>query len=342
MLQYLPYLEREGVKYRLLYTYPNKYFSLPSIIKALKPVYYILGGLLTFLIAFQRLIQILVFAWRYDVVVFQRDLLFRVPSAFLERLAKLMSRRGTRFIFDVDDSVFLTKLGSRSATLDRKFAQICSGAKVIAGNEYLAEYFRQFTEVVVVPTTVDTSREIKDSKAVGDSIVIGWTGVATNLGFLKELLPVFEELLGKYRFKLLVISDATEEELKFLKSIPFEAVKWRAETEAEDLRRIDIGIMPLSDNGWSKGKCGYKLLQYMSVGIASVASPVGVNQLIVKHGTNGFLASTNAEWSRALAELIENQPLRETFGKAGRDTVQREYSIDYWGPRWANILCGRE
>jgi glycosyltransferase involved in cell wall biosynthesis len=141
--------------------------------------------------------------------------------------------------------------------------------------------------------------------------------------YLDALLPVFEELNAKFQYIIRVISN--EKPAFDLPNLEF--VKWKKETEIEDLKSFSIGIMPLVKDQWSEGKCGFKGLQYMSLGIPTIMSPVGVNTDIIDHGTNGIIASTDEEWKQALEMLILNAELRKQLGKNGKQTIFDRYSV---------------
>ena len=193
----------------------------------------------------------------------------------------------------------------------------------------MANYARQFnTNVVVNPTTVDTvnlhnpsNHSIKKS----NSVVIGWTGTQSTIHYVKSLVPVFEKLAEKssFPFRLLIITNKDPKlNLKFVDFIP-----WSKETEIEDLLKIDIGIMPLTDDIWTKGKCGFKALQYMALEIPALVSPVGVNTEIVDNGINGYWCATEDDWIKSLEKLITDKEQREKIGIAGRKKVIEYYSV---------------
>src|SRR5690606_4454603 len=155
-------------------------------------------------------------------------------------------------------------------------------------------------------------------------ITIGWTGSHSTLKYLKEIEPVLQYLETKYpHVQILIIADKKPD----LQLQNLEFIKWNKETEAEDLSKIDIGIMPLPDDEWSKGKCGFKALQYMAMEIPCVISPVGVNAQIIDHGINGFLAESDQAWITHLEHLINNQSARVLLGKAGRKKIIENYSV---------------
>ena len=202
--------------------------------------------------------------------------------------------------------------------------KICSYAyKISCGNEYLCDYAKQFnTNVVYNPTTIDTNNyhnRVKDQN--GEDFVIGWTGSHSTIRYIGEIVPVIAKLEKKYTFTFRVISDFKPEfELESL-----EYVKWKKESEINDLLGFNIGIMPLVNDKWANGKCGFKALQYMSLGIPALVSPVGVNSRIVDHGLNGFICDTPEEWETAIETLLKN---RESLGEMSKQT--RKKIIDHY------------
>ncbi|HCA82297.1 MAG TPA: glycosyl transferase family 1, partial [Flavobacteriales bacterium] len=167
-------------------------------------------------------------------------------------------------------------------------------------------------------------------------VVIGWSGSLTTIKHFRIAVPVLKKLREHYgdriRFKVIGHAGFSEEELGI------RGTAWSSERELEELQEIDIGIMPLPDDEWSKGKCGLKGLVYMSIGIPSVMSPVGVNTQIIRHGENGFLAGTEAEWFEILSLLIESPELRKQIGSSGRQTVVENYSVLANRENYLNIL----
>ena len=154
--------------------------------------------------------------------------------------------------------------------------------------------------------------------------VVGWTGSHTTMQYLEELIPVLDELSNEINFKFRVISNQPMTiERDYLEFTP-----WNAATEIEDLASINIGVMPLTDNEWSRGKCGFKALQYMSLGIPAVVSPVGVNTTIIAHSDNGFICSTPDEWKNTLKDLLNNSELRRSIGQKGKERVLDDYSVE--------------
>lgn len=265
---------------------------------------------------------------QYDLVFVQREC-FMLGTAFFERQ---MSKK-TKLIFDFDDAIWLHAVSEGNRKLaflkdsekTRKIIQ--SSALVFAGNEYLADYARAFnSNVVIIPTTVDTDRFIGRQITSKNKICIGWSGSFTTIEHFETALEALYIIKEKYGegvyFKMISDKDYQNDRLS-VKTIP-----WTSEHEVEQLSEFDIGLMPLPNDEWTKGKCGLKGLSYMSMGIATVMSGVGVNNQIIKDGVNGFLANSIEEWVEKLSTLIEDPALRVQFGEEGRKTVLVDYSYE--------------
>jgi glycosyltransferase involved in cell wall biosynthesis len=205
-------------------------------------------------------------------------------------------------------------------------SSICKWAfKVSCGNQYLCNYARQFNaRVVYNPTCVDTEkRHNKLASHDVDRVTIGWTGSFSTLKYLEMIEGVMNLLQEKYDFDIKIICN----EAPLLKVKNMQYIKWSEENEVSALAECQIGLMPLSNDEWSEGKCGFKLIQYLALGIPAVSSPVGVNTTIIEEGVNGFFASNDAEWYAAIEKLILDKELRKCMGKAGRKKVLDHYSL---------------
>jgi glycosyltransferase involved in cell wall biosynthesis len=243
-------------------------------------------------------------------------------------IAKIIRKR---IIYDFDDAIWLPNTSDENKIAGRlkyhsKTASICKWSyRVSVGNEFLADYAWKYNKrVVVTPTTIDTNSyhdRMKDQYT--KETVIGWTGTHSTLKYLKLVLPVLQRLESVYSFKFMVIADK-DPKLK-LKSYQF--IRWSQEKEIDDLLQFNIGIMPLTDDTWSKGKCGFKALQYMALGIPAVASLVGVNEKIIDHESNGFLCRTEDEWFEKLKLLLKEPDLRFLMGRNGRKKIEENYSV---------------
>jgi len=274
----------------------------------------------------------------YDLVYIFRETALLGP-AFFERL---IHRSGVPFVFDFDDAVFVSYKSPSNGYLSYlKFAgktvTSCRlAAHVMAGNPYLATYARRVNQnVTIIPTTIDTDKykPLAYDRKPGP-IVIGWTGSYSTVQHLDTLRETLKKLAGRTTFRLRVIGTPSYQ----VDGIDVEAMPWRAHTELEDLSKIDIGIMPLPDDNWSKGKCGLKALQFMALGIPTVCSPVGVNTDIIQDNVNGMLAASEEEWIKKLSILLESPERREHLGRAGRRTVEQKYSAVSQAPRVHEIF----
>jgi glycosyltransferase involved in cell wall biosynthesis len=254
------------------------------------------------------------------------------PPVFEWVLAKLLRKK---IIYDFDDAIWLTDRVNESTFLKAlkwrdKVKQICRWSyKVSCGNHYLANYALQFNDQVTInPTTIDCESmhnpALFERKKKSSDVVIGWTGSHSTLKYLLLLEPVLQKLENQFdQVSFLMIADQPPQ----LRLSRLNFIKWNPDTEIEDLLKIDIGIMPLPDDEWSKGKCGFKALQYMALEIPAVISPVGVNTEIISEGVEGFLCSTDEDWILALNKLIQDPTLRETIGKRGRKKIIDSYSV---------------
>ncbi len=206
----------------------------------------------------------------------------------------------------------------------------------ICGNAYLQDYASRYCRrTEIVPTVVDTDVYKPAMEPNADRpVTIGWIGSPSTWTFVKPLIPLLTDLAVRLNLTVRAVGAGPQMD------IPprFEFLPWSEEEEIRLIQGMDIGIMPLPDEPWARGKCGYKLIQYMACGLPVIASPVGVNADIVDHGSNGFLASVPQEWAAAVTALTENAALRLTMGAEGRRKIERAYSLAAHGPRLAAML----
>jgi glycosyltransferase involved in cell wall biosynthesis len=272
---------------------------------------------------------------RFDAAFVYREAAL-LGTAWLERIVA----RRMPLVFDFDDAIYLPtsaeanrpfgRLKSRTKTRD-----ICRLARhVTVGNEELARFARRHAaDVTVIPSTIDTDEYQLSPRAPNQKPIVGWTGSATTQPYLQALAPALRELRRRIDFELLVIGGDT-----VVEGVPSTCRPWSADSEAADLRSIDVGVMPLVDDDWARGKCGMKALQYMGLGIPPVVSPVGVNATIVRDGENGFHARTDTEWVQRLELLLRDANLRARIGVAARRTVEERYAARVQAPRMAEVL----
>ncbi|WHZ07180.1 MAG: Glycosyl transferase, group 1 [Cytophagales bacterium] len=268
---------------------------------------------------------------RYDFIFIHREVTPVGPPWFEWVAAKLLSKK---IIYDFDDAIWLpnTSMENKLAAFFKwhsKVKSICRWSyRISCGNSYLCDYAKPFnSRVALNPTTIDTvdlHNPTLFTKKQNKTTIIGWTGTHSTLIYLPTLTSVFSLLKEKYGSKIdfLLIADRPID-----LGVEMSFIKWNKGTEIDDLLKIDIGIMPLVDDHWANGKCGFKALQYMALSIPAVVSPVGVNSTIIQHGQNGFLCASDQEWVQALSCLIEDVELRKSIGQAGRKTVEDHYSV---------------
>ena len=277
----------------------------------------------------------------YDLCYIFREAALLGPPLF----ERLLGKKQIPIVFDFDDAIFVSYRSPSNGYLSYlKFAgkakTICRiSSHVMAGNPYLAEYASQYNQnVTVIPTTIDTEKYAALHRSISSCAVpvIGWTGSFSTVQHLDTLRGALRRLARTDRFRLRVIGTPQYE----LEGVEVEAMPWRSETEIDDLQPIDIGIMPLPDDAWSKGKCGLKALQFMALGIPVVCSPIGVNTVIVQDGENGFIAATEEEWIQKLRQLLQSAQLRNRFGQTGRAAVEQTYSARAQAPRVYEIFRG--
>lgn len=278
--------------------------------------------------SFWKRLQEINSAKNYDIIFVQREC-FMLGTSFFEK----QFSKSSKMIFDFDDSIWLPNVSDANKAFawlknPSKTADIIACADVIiAGNTYLKNYALQYNKnVVIIPTTIDTHEYQKLTIPKPDKITIGWSGSVTTIQHFEHTLAALTEVKQKYgeNICIKVIGDGKYKH----KELGITGLAWNKETEIAELSSFDIGIMPLPDDEWSKGKCGLKGLQYMALEIATIMSPVGVNTEIIDDGKNGFLASTHEEWVQKLSCLIESPELRAKIGQAGRKTVVEHYSVD--------------
>jgi glycosyltransferase involved in cell wall biosynthesis len=273
-----------------------------------------------------------------DAFFVQREAFF-LGGAWSEWLASLRAP----VIYDFDDAIWIRTMSEAN----RSFAWLKNVGKiprivglahtVIAGNTYLAEWARQHSgNVHVVPTCIDTDHFAPAAKPAGDVVTIGWSGSASTLAHLRPLMPALERVVARsgQRVRLRVMGDPAFEH----PPLALRGEAWSPAAELALLHEMSIGLMPLPDDEWTRGKCGFKGLLSMAMGAATVMSPVGVNTEIVRHGENGFLAASEDEWVERLCRLVDDAALRTRMGEAGRQTVVDRYSVRRWEATLAGLV----
>jgi len=282
---------------------------------------------------------------KFDVTFIHREAFPFGPPIIEGMLARL----GRPLILDFDDALYVpypypsdttTPVLYRLKRTGRQFTHLVKiSHHVIAGNRILADWARKHNpNITVIPTPVDTQYyTVKDYEhRVYEHVIIGWMGSHSTIPELMSVQNIFQRLVDRFgdKIEFLIVGDT-----RFRPVVPsMKVIPFQLETEIRDLHAFDIGIMPLNDNEWTRGKCAYKALVYMAVGIPVVCSPVGVVNDFILHGQNGFLAPNEEQWVEILSMLIEDPELRRRVGIAGRQTVEEQFSAELWAPIFAEVI----
>lgn len=274
-----------------------------------------------------------------DAIWIYAELFPYLPGA----LEKLAFRSGKPVVYDCDDAFFHAYDAHPSPwlrrLLGRKLEPLLKGAAVCCcGNAYLQGYASRFSaNTLLLPTVVDTDvYRPGGGRPDGQPVTIGWIGSPSTWPYMRPLLPLLRELIDRCGVRLRVVGGGRAAQSDAFPGV--DLIDWTEASEVDEVRRMDIGIMPLPDDLWARGKCGYKLIQYMACALPVVASPVGVNSELVAPGGNGFLATGEGEWREALLRLIDDPALRRTFGATGRRRVEESYSLRAHAPRLVRLL----
>jgi glycosyltransferase involved in cell wall biosynthesis len=330
---FLPLLRGQGIQYEMLtFLDQSAWDVLYQPGKGFLKAWGTLKGF------FRRVIHLLK-SVKADFIFLHREATPLGPPIFEWMLAKVFRKK---IIHEYDDAIWIPggekmKLIKRWLKATWKVKYIIKWSyKIAGGNDFLCDYARKYNpSVIFIPTIVDTENGhhlIKDQLQPG-KIVIGWTGSHTTLHNLEEIEITLQELKREIDFDILIISNKPPD-WKF----DFIFKKWEADSEAEDLLRMNIGVMPLKKGPWFEGKCGFKLVQYHACGIPAVASPVGVNSKITIHNQTGFIAHNKDEWKQYLKLLIQDAELRALMGKTGREHIEKKYSLNSQLPAFLSLF----
>lgn len=278
---------------------------------------------------FYKRLKLLFGVSKFDYVYIHREVTPLGFPVFEFLIARLFKKK---IIYDFDDSIWVRNNSQANPIAlflkaPWKVKYICKWSHTVTvGNDYLAAYARKYNDnVQIIPTVVDTENlhNLIHNHHTNTLPIIGWTGTFTNHHYLESLNPVIQKLKKKYDFDFLVISDKDPH----LKGIEYIYIKWNINTEIQDLNKIDIGLMPIDDSESAKGKCAFKAIQYMALGIPAVVSNISANATVVTHNVDGYLCNTEEEWQQALEELLASRDLRQNMGIEARQKIVGQFSV---------------
>lgn len=320
-IQYIPFLRSSGISITQRNLFDKRYLQRYHDSLS-KPIFSIIKSYL-------KRFFVILSIYKYDLIWLEKEIFPYCPAIF-ERFLKII---GKNYIVDYDDAIFhnydLSKNYFVKTFLKNKIAVVMKNAKiVVVGNNYIAKYAKKAkaNKIIYIPTVVDLLRYSKKSYQKKNDLIIGWIGSPSTQQYLITIRRILIKLCKSFNVSFLVIG-ANQEIVKHFNGLDLKLVSWHEKKEVKYIKKIDIGIMPLRNGPWEKGKCGYKLIQYMACGIPVVASPVGINNYIVNNSNSGFLADKIDEWEKALLLLIKNPSKRRKFGLAGRKAVKNNYSL---------------
>ncbi len=293
-------------------------------------------GKLDIVLAYVRRFWAIVTSSHFDYIWLQYEAFPYLPSVF-EKILPIFNKR---IVCDYDDAIFhkyddwgnwfvKKLLGNKLDTV------LIHADQVICGNAYIQKWADRINlRTTIIPTVVDCKKYQQDFSYSSDELTIGWIGSPATWCYMEPYLDFLSALSIKHQFDVLIIGSGLSDPLPGR----FRLSEWSEESEVQDIHEMHIGIMPLPDDKWAQGKCGYKLIQYMAASIPVIASPVGMNSKIVEHGVNGFLASTQADWEEAILTLISNPEIRKKMGIEARNMVKSQYSLQSQSQTITNIF----
>lgn len=323
--QFVPGLRHHGIELEIVHLLDNQYLGQRFNAQRISVAGVLSSGL--------RRWGDLVRLRRHDLAMVHCELFPLIPG-WLERLAL---RR--RYLYDFDDAFYLKykigRLGKLSPVLGRKFEAVIAGAAAVtAGNDALASFARQFnTHTQVLPTVVDIRRYLPDRTRKSSEFTVGWIGSPSTAPYLSQVVAPLQKLATERKVRFVVVGGKPPP----ISGVEVVAMPWSEGTEVDLINSFDVGIMPLPDDEWSRGKCAFKLIQYMACGVPVVASAVGTNKVVVTPECGRF-ANSEEEWVTVLRSLADSAALRQRLGEASRHRVVEHYSLDVALPRLASVL----
>lgn len=337
IFQYIDLFRKKNIEVTHLSLYNDYFYNIhneesKTLIKLFSFIYYYA----------KRFLQMIFTASGYDAVWIGRELSPIGPPV----LEKLLFKLNKTVILDIDDALFIPDETTDSFIHHRlrdfnKFKKISDRfCAIVCGSRYLYDYFSELNaNVHLIPTVVDTSRYASVKRIYSETVRIGWIGTPRNIHHINLISNVLHQLDAKYDFEMIIVGLNQKPDWHIKK---ITCLDWHLKKELEYFACFDIGIMPLQDLEFVKGKCAFKAVQYMACAIPVVASPIGANNDLITDGVNGFLASSPKDWYDRLEKLLLDPVLRETIGKQGQETVTRRYSLHTTWAKYADIIREKE
>lgn len=328
MLQFFPYLSSHGIELNYQPLFDDSY---------LVRVYSKKSRFFNVFKCYIRRLQLILSLPSANLIWIEKELFPWLPWFLEKQFLKLLR---APYIVDYDDAIFHQYDLHRSIFVRKILGQKCDSvmrgaAACIVGNRYLAD--RAITagakNVKIVPTVVSGERFYPKSKDESDVVVIGWIGSLSTSGYLEKVRPVLAELAKTHKILLRVVGAQIDWE-----EFEVECIPWSEDSEVEWIQSFDIGIMPLADSSWERGKCGFKIIQYMACGKPVVADAVGANIDIVEDGVTGLLCANNEQWYRGLMAYVENKIERKIAGKRGRELFLETFSLLTKAPEILSLI----
>jgi len=328
-LQYFPHFEEAGIScsHSPLFsdTYLEQLYETGD-----RP----LGLVLT---NYLRRIRSLLQIRKYDIIILEKELLPYAPALF----ERLLGQFDVPVIADYDDAIFHNYDRSDNPIVRRFLGQkidvvMREADAVVAGNEYLASRARSAgaSRVETIPTVIDLEKYTQVPPDTEGPLTIGWIGSPDTIRFVEPIVDALRETCEAIDANVVLVGSGPVD----FDGVPVEVVEWSEETEIDSITRFDVGIMPLQETPWQRGKCGLKLIQYMGCGKPVVASPIGVNTSIVTEDVNGYLASTHDEWVTQLKRIEADRELARQLGTNGRQRVENKYCLSATVPSWCSLI----
>lgn len=327
--QYIPYLESQGYEIEVQSLFDDQYLT---------DLYMGKRNHFQTIIAYGKRFLSLCRIHKFDFLYIEKELFPYLP-AWTEQMLYFLK---IRYIVDYDDAIF-HNYDMSSNTLVRTFLSkkidviMNRSTHVITGNKYLASRAREAEakNISIIPTVIDLNRYSVKKQVIPDKIIVGWIGTKSTFEkHFSSLIPVIQFFESNPKIEFHVIGVTAQGEKH--KNIKF--FEWSESEEVEMIKQFDIGIMPLVDSNWEKGKCAYKLIQYMACGLPVVCSPVGMNTKVVLHEWNGYYANSTQEWQEAIRRLVENKDLRKILGRNGRLSVENDYNLQLTSRKLLDIF----